>query len=247
MVGGRDRDRTCDFCRVKETRAPRVTSVADALHHNLAAQRPRRRKVKWGCTPVSRGVSLANLWHARTVVESDETSDQIVAVPTRSSTKPSRPAARRRPRRASDRSNLLTLDGRSIQTAVASRPATGLDATGTWWRGRWRGWWAAGGCRFATSDAPPPRGSLPCLRADLPHAVALTEGMRRAFTGHLPAAGVCAPRLHRNHGSRLRPDHRRSRAMGLGRPAARRLGSEPRRMLRPRAMDDVSLQETRSS
>jgi hypothetical protein len=38
-------------------------------------------------------------------------------------------------------------------TAVSS-PRLAWAATGTWWSGRWRGWWATGGCRSATSGAP---------------------------------------------------------------------------------------------
>ena len=38
--------------------------------------------------------------------------------------------------------------------AVASSPASGWAATATWWSGHWRGWWATGGCRSATSGAP---------------------------------------------------------------------------------------------
>jgi hypothetical protein len=38
--------------------------------------------------------------------------------------------------------------------AVASSPISGWAATGTWWSGRWRGWWATGGCKSATSAAP---------------------------------------------------------------------------------------------
>ena len=37
---------------------------------------------------------------------------------------------------------------------VASSRATSLAATGTWWSGRWRGWWVTGACRSATSGAP---------------------------------------------------------------------------------------------
>jgi hypothetical protein len=37
---------------------------------------------------------------------------------------------------------------------VASSPASGWAGIGGWWSGRWRGWWATGGCRSATSGAP---------------------------------------------------------------------------------------------
>jgi hypothetical protein len=59
---GRERFRICGLCRVKETRAPRVPSVADALHHNVTAQRPGRSKAKWGYTRCHEASSLANLW-----------------------------------------------------------------------------------------------------------------------------------------------------------------------------------------
>jgi hypothetical protein len=37
---------------------------------------------------------------------------------------------------------------------AGSSRASGSAGTGMWWSGRWRGWWATGGCRFATSDVP---------------------------------------------------------------------------------------------
>ena len=51
---------------MKETRAPRAPSVADASHHNVAAQRLRRRKVNLCCTRCYEASSLANLWQLPT-------------------------------------------------------------------------------------------------------------------------------------------------------------------------------------
>jgi hypothetical protein len=40
LAGGRDRDRTCDFCRVKGARPPHAASRTHALLYIVAAQRP---------------------------------------------------------------------------------------------------------------------------------------------------------------------------------------------------------------
>ena len=56
--------------------------------------------------------------------------------------------------------------------AAASSPASGWAAIASWWSGRWRGWWATGGCRSATSAAPTSCWvPLPRLRADLSEIV----------------------------------------------------------------------------
>jgi hypothetical protein len=62
MRGGRDRDRTCDFCRVKETRAPRAPTRHPTWQHNVAGQRLSPTEATkcfvWHCE----ASFLANLW-----------------------------------------------------------------------------------------------------------------------------------------------------------------------------------------
>jgi hypothetical protein len=61
---------------------------------------------------------------------------------------------------------------------VAWSPASGWAATGMWSSGRWRGWWAIGGCRSATSGAPTSCwGSCAWLRAHLPQVLEPGTGM----------------------------------------------------------------------
>jgi hypothetical protein len=61
--GGRDRDRTCDFCRVKGARAPHAPWLSYAKHQLVAAQRPWRPEATWCCTLCHEASFLANLWH----------------------------------------------------------------------------------------------------------------------------------------------------------------------------------------
>jgi hypothetical protein len=63
-AGGRDRDRTCDFCRVKGARPPRAPTQHPAPHHIIAAQRLWRTGAIRRCVWQSEASSLANLWQA---------------------------------------------------------------------------------------------------------------------------------------------------------------------------------------
>jgi hypothetical protein len=62
MTGGRDRDRTCDFCRVKGARPPRAPTQHPAPHHIIAAQRPWQTEATRCCVWRSEASFLANLW-----------------------------------------------------------------------------------------------------------------------------------------------------------------------------------------
>jgi hypothetical protein len=61
-AGGRDRDRTCDFCRVKGARPQRAPSSASALHHSVAPHRLWRIQATLWCTWHRRASFLANFW-----------------------------------------------------------------------------------------------------------------------------------------------------------------------------------------
>ena len=62
MIGGRDRDRTCDFCRVKGARAPHAPKRHLASPHKLAAQRLLLTEATQCCMRHSEAPFLANLW-----------------------------------------------------------------------------------------------------------------------------------------------------------------------------------------
>jgi hypothetical protein len=66
-AGGRDRDRTCDFCRVKGARAPHIPMRHSALHHNVAAQWLWRTEATQCCVWRSEASFLANLWQGRVI------------------------------------------------------------------------------------------------------------------------------------------------------------------------------------
>jgi hypothetical protein len=65
-AGGRDRDRTCDFCRVKGARAPRAPMRRPTWQHNVAGQRLSPTEATkcyvWHCE----ASFLANLWQLAT-------------------------------------------------------------------------------------------------------------------------------------------------------------------------------------
>jgi hypothetical protein len=66
MAGGRDRDRTCDFCRVKGARAPRVNSVGPTVtpHQPRSTTQPNRGRVvlRVALRDIVSGKSLARRW-----------------------------------------------------------------------------------------------------------------------------------------------------------------------------------------
>jgi hypothetical protein len=64
IMSGRDRDRTCDFCRVKGARPPHATVRHPALPHIRPAQRPCRAEAVWCCAWHCKASFLADCWQA---------------------------------------------------------------------------------------------------------------------------------------------------------------------------------------